>query len=365
MRRMGPSALWILVMALVTGCTGGTTPTSAPTNNVTPSTKPSPDVAPSPSPSLDLPTVEPATSSLPAEIVAAIEWRRGMGLRTDPEWVLLVAEDPSAIDAWAYPILPEEDRFIWDRQARLSPVVAAALEYGHKHADVFGGLYLDNANSQVMTLWTTDPAGHLAAMLADAGPGAPIAARLVRWTERQLKDVKKRVGWDSPLWERVDADLEGVGVDISGNAVHIEISSANPEAPSLIATALASRLGVPRAMFRVESDGTGVSRMPIGKVKGIVVLADGSGPGPDNGLMIGGRSEGPGRCYTEPFGVGPDADGRFTIPCTVGTWVITVWTFDRELKRTVVWGESEPVVVSEDEVPRVHIRVAADTPIGE
>lgn len=353
---------WLMVMEafvamLVLGCTAGlaptpmptTVPTSTPTELEATSAPPSPMRSATPSPS---PTVAPLPSGLDPEVVAAIEWRRSMGLTTDPAFVIAAMADPDAVDDWAYPILQAEDDFIWRRQQDLLQFVQVVRNYGAGHTG-FGGLYLDNEHSLVMSLWTSDPEGHLAEMLAIAGDDAPIGARLVSWTERSLQDVQDRIDFRWPGFAAADARLMGVGASTRDNVLELEISSANPDAPRLIADGLAAELGVPVEMLQVVSDGTGVELLPSGTVKGVVTLWDGSRPG-WNDLSIDGDPRGIGYCGGGDIGYGVWKDGHFEIPCKIGDYVIQVW--DPGAGPRAVIGEAR-VTVREGETTRVRIRL--------
>jgi hypothetical protein len=135
----------------------------------------------------------PLPSDLPSEVVHAIEMRAQYGLRADLAWVLEVAADPRATHAFGFPMLPEEEQFLWDRHAGLDRYVGLIQRYAAGLPDEFGGLYIDQALGRVMTLWTGDTEGHLAALLDLAGADAPIAARAVRWSERSLRTLQDQV----------------------------------------------------------------------------------------------------------------------------------------------------------------------------
>jgi hypothetical protein len=316
----------------------------------------SPDAEPEPTAST-APTRAPIPADLPEEIRKAIAWRLDFGLRADPEWVIAVHADPSAIDAWDDPILQAEEDFIWARNQKLMGFAASVRWYAGMHPDVFGGLYFDNANNQVMSLWTEDPEGHLAGILERAGADAPIATRQVRWTEAELRDAQRLVSRDDDWYGALEAEGEGWGVDTSENVVTIEISSANPDAPRLIAERLARRHDLPVEMFRVESDGTGIKLLPFGRVVGVVVTADGDEPG-RNDLWMDGEPEHVGYCPNEPFPNQVARDGTFEMSCTVGVWRIQATLWDQRHESSAVVGESSHLVeVREGETVRVRVRL--------
>ena len=319
----------------------------------------SPDVQARPaSPS---PSIGPLPSGLAADIANAIQKRREYGLRTDLDWVLEVAADPRAGDAFGFPMLPEEEQFLWDRQEWLHTFLPAIQRYAAEAKDAFGGLYLDQANGRIVTLWTSDVDRHLTELVERAGAGAPIAAFEVRWPEGTLRRVQDQISADWDWFGDIDAAPEGVGADIRANVVSVDISSANPDAPRLIVEHYVATLGIPAEMLRVTSDGTGVALMPIGWVKGTVVLADGSKPGA-NGLMVDGRRAAPGHCGGGDIGYGVREDGGFEIPCTIGAWTIVIEASDPAGEGWVIVGQGQAVVHA-DETVTIRIRLVAGADI--
>jgi hypothetical protein len=367
MRRTSLAALLPMAAVLVAvGCTGGASPSpsAVPTELVVvlasdPAGATATPSSPTARPVVALPTPTPTPEALPSgldpEIVQAIAWRREMGLRTDPAWVIQAASDPTATESWAFPILPEEEAFIWARQERLQPYVGLVRQHAGAFPDEFGGLFMDNANSQVASLWTRNLEGHLAALLELAGDDAPIGVLPARWSERELRSVQDRITTDLAWFAAFDAMPTGVGADIVRNVVSVEVSSANPDAPRRIAERLAADLAVPVEMLEVTSDGTGVELLPYGTVKGIVVLADGSKPG-RNELMVDGRADTIGYCGGGDMGYGVDEGGRFEIPCKVGTYTMEIKANGAGDGEWVVVGEAR-VVVRADRVSTVRVRL--------
>lgn len=324
--------------------------TSAPAATAAPAPSDATYVPPSPSPSPD-----PLPSSLAPEIVAAIAWRRESGLRSDPAWVQQVAVDPTASESWAYPLLPDEEAFIWARQERLHQYVGLVQRYAAEHPEDYGGLYLDNANSRLATLWSANLGTHQAAIRALAGVDAPVVVLPVRWTEAELRGVQDRFDWQWAGFADVQAMPMGVGADLSRNLVSIDISSANPDAPQLIAQRLAASLGVPVEMLEVTSDGTGVELLPSGTVKGSVRLADGSRPG-RNVLMVDGRADTIGYCGGGDIGYGVGENGRFEIPCKAGAYTIVIQGPSPTGEGWVVVGRAHVTVLA-DRVTTTRIRL--------
>jgi hypothetical protein len=175
-----------------------------------------------------------------------------------------------------------------------------------------------------------------------------------RWPEAHLRSVQDRIGRDWDWFAEVAAEAQGVGADIKRNVVTIDISSANPDAPRLIAQRISADLGVPIEMLEVASDGTGVALLPFGTVEGVVVMADGSRPG-ENDLSVDGRPDTIGSCGGGDIGYGVLANGRFEIPCRIGRYSIVILGTGRDGTNRVV-GQGR-VTVRKDQVTKVRIRL--------
>jgi hypothetical protein len=357
----------LLVAIASLGCTWAAA-SSAPSVNTAAASdvpSPSPRSSKTPGPSAS-PSPEPLPSGLPESVVRSIEQRRAYGLRSDLEWVLDVADDPSADRAFGFPMLPQEEAQIWDRQAMLTGHSDRISGHIESARDEFGGLFLDQANARIVTLWTRNVDDHLAAMLEAAGQAAPIEARQVRWTERELQSVADYAGHHFAFFAQLDAEPMGFGSDIGDNVVDIEISSANPDATRLIAEEYARRLGVPVEMFRITSDGTGVELMPLGTVRALVVKSNGDMPGP-NELLYRTIPDEAGKCAALTWADPVPNDGELGLSCTVGHWRIRLFApgpdapdhidvyslFPEEL---MVVGSTE-FTVQADETVRLDIRL--------
>jgi hypothetical protein len=289
-----------------------------------------------PCPPADPPIADP---SLPADLDdatrEAVHFRTAHGLRRDLEWIREVAADPTMSTAFGTPLLPAEEATLFARNALPDPVRRALDGYGH--TDEFGGLYIDNAEVRVVTLWTTDPAVHEAAIRPLLPACHPVAFLQVRWSERDLRDWQDRVAADIDWMAEIPARAIGIGADIVENVVTIDVSSANPAAGDLIV----AHYDAPGGMIRVTSDGTGAHLLPSGTVVGRVLLADGRQPGP-NDLMLdsGSPDDPPGWCGGGDIGYGVMEDGTIDFPCKVGRRTILVrdWVPDG--------GGEHPVVAS-------------------
>ena len=268
---------------------------------------------------------EPVASDpepIPSDIAYAISQRTAFGLRADEAWVRSVAADPRATtDTLDFPMLPEEAAAFEAQQASFDEVAAAAQSYVDAHAAEFGGVWLDQARHVVVTAWTANPAVHRVAILAQLGKAAPLEARLVRYSEADLRALQDRMTNDRDWLRTIPAIMTFSDVDIMANIAGLGISSANPAAPALIL----AHYGVPPDKLRVESDGTGILLQPRGTVHGHVTLAGGAKipPGQDWQLSWVGDHATGGDCG-EMVGYGVRPDGGFDLPCAPGGWTISV-----------------------------------------
>ena len=293
----------------------------------------------SPSAAAASPTIEPcptadplpaAEASLPPDLDAAtreaVRLRTEYGLRHDLAWIRQVATDPTAVLDFGVPMLPAETASLFARNSLADPVRAALGDYGHTAE--LGGLYIDHASGGVVVLlWTTDPAVHEAALRPKLPRCHPVAFRQVRWSEQELRQWQEKIGTDIDWMAEIPALVTGIAVDVIGNVVEIDISSAAKDAASRVA----AHYDAPDGMIRVLSDGTGAYLLPDGTVVGRVLRADGSRPGPNN-LMLdaGSPDDPPGWCGGGDIGYGVMEDGRIEFPCKAGRRTILVrdWVAD-------------------------------------
>lgn len=298
--------------ASIADATFAATPTPPPTPQASAPMTPRPPVPP-----------EALPSDPEPELANAIRRRRDYGMRSDLAYVRIVANDPRAsADAYGWPVYPEEFTETQGRYGEDQDVIKVVLPYTTAHADEFGGVYIEEeTHSGVVTLWTDHIEALAAAIREAVGPSARVAFGTVRYPEAELRKLQEQIS--EGLWEKwianVPASFEHVGVDIIASQVVIGISSANPDADRIVAEhyGLGDRL-------RVESDGTGRALIPWGTVKGRVMGISGREAWQLNLRWT--SEDSVGECGGGDMGFGISDEGRFELPCQVGTWTISVVT---------------------------------------
>ena len=318
-----PTICLFLTFAMATGCTAPPVGSSVvPSESIqAESAEPSPSATPAPTAPMTPPPT-PVPEVLPADIDPdvqhAVELRSSYGLRYDLEYVLMVAKDPRAIDAFGVPTYPEEFTDVTTRFDESRAMAQLVQGCADAHRDEFGGLYIEeSAHTGLVSLWTDHLAEHAADIRAKAGPSARLAFGKVRYAEAELRTLQHRVTkeWRAPWVARIPAAFEGVGFDVYANAVIVEISSADPDA----ATIVADHFGVGDRL-QVESDGTGVRLIPWGTIRGRVEPI----PGSHTWLDLAWSSSDSGECGGGDMGFGVNQQGMFELPCQIGTWTIKV-----------------------------------------
>jgi hypothetical protein len=295
MHRSARAAALGLLTLLLVACAGATAATPVP-DPAAPSPSGAPSVEPSAAPTD--PAADPA-------IAAAIAFRQEMGLRSDLGWVQAVAANPDATLDYGVPLLPFEAAELESRPGGEDPHVQAAQAYLAEHADVSGGLYLDNQRGGVLTvLVTREPEVHEAALRELVGD-APFVVRQVRWTEAELNQLQERLFQERSFFDSIPAFLSSGSTDVIGNRVVIDISSAAPDA----ARRIAAHFGVPPEQLDVVSDGTGLLLMPTGRIEGRIIAPPGIdltmlSPQYDPDVAIGAR---------DAVGIAVEPDGTFVI----------------------------------------------------
>jgi hypothetical protein len=256
--------------------------------------------------SAEAPTEAPPEPPTDEEVRAAMQARQELGLRADEGWVREVAMNPDAVMDWGVPLLPFEAAQLSDRPTGDDVVTTTVREYLDAHADISGGLYIDQARGGVVTaLVTTDPTAHELAIRALLDGPAPVAVRQVRWTEAELDALQERIGNDQAFLAGLPARMTTSSVDIIGNRVELSISSAVPDAAERIAT----HLGTPQGQLTVHSDGTGLLLQPTGRIVGRIIAPAGTdmsafSPQYEADVDIGVR---------DAMGIAVAPDGTFTI----------------------------------------------------
>ncbi len=254
----------LLVALVAIACAGTPAVTTSAPSGAIQSGAPAP-VDPAPDATLDPGTLDPGTD-------AAIAFREEMGLRADLGWVQAVAANPDATGDWGVPLLPFEVADLERRQTGEGELVGVVQQYLAEHADISGGMYIDQPLGGVVTvLVTDDPAPHEAALEATLGPDA-VAVRQVRWTEQELNDLQAKVTDVMDDIAAIPAQLTTTSTDVIGNQVEVTVSSAVPD----VATRIAALVGAAEGQLRVVSDGTGILLLPTGRIEGRVVAPPGT-----------------------------------------------------------------------------------------
>jgi hypothetical protein len=291
------------------------------------------------------PATPPPPDATPQEtpehaIAVAMQWRADNGLRADRAYVEAVARDPTAAKSpFGIPMLPAE-LAAFGARGRDTELVISIIDGYRGSDDEYGGVYVDQARGVVVASFTRNVPQHEAVIRAKLSPTAKVEFRLVKFSYRELRELQDRVARDTDWLAAVPAKLESLGVHPEDDALVFEVSSANPNAPALIAAHY--RLG---DALRVTSDGTGAALIPRGMVRGRVVAADGR-PVHDLDAMLGDRSDIPGGCGGGDIGYGVSPDGEFEYPCQAGKRTILVIEAGGNVDPPPVLGEGTVVVVA-------------------
>ena len=247
----------------------------------------------------------------------AVALRREFGLRDDEAWVRAVAANPTAVMDFGVPLMPFERDEIMRRPSGEEGLTTALQDYLAKHADVSGGIYIDQAAGGIVTILVTDdPGPHEVAIAELVGPDAAVAVRQVRWTEAELVDLQDRISADDAFLASLPARMKGSGVFIIDNVVELSISSAVPDAGERIAAHFGAK-----GMLRVDSDGTGILLQPTGRILGRIVAPPGTdftslSPQFEADVDIGGR---------DAMGIPVQPDGTFVIErLPPATYTVTI-----------------------------------------
>jgi hypothetical protein len=265
--RLGALLLTLAVVVIVVACGSGTA-TATPPVTAGPTAAPSaipPDAAD--------PSSGPISTPGTADVAAAIAFRQQFGLRSDEAWVRAVATNPDAVLDYGVPLLPFERDDIDQRATGEDAIVRVAQGYLQDHPDISGGLYIDQEHGGIVTvLVTADPAAHEAALRTLIEGAAKLAVRQVRWTEAELMDLQDRISRDSAFLAGLPARMTTSSVDVIGNRVQLQVSSAAPD----VAAQIQTHFGAQPNQLQVSADGTGLLLQPTGRILGRVIAPAGT-----------------------------------------------------------------------------------------
>jgi hypothetical protein len=203
----------VVMAMLVTGCFGAVPPTPSAATPTPPPAPPTPTVAP---------TTEPGVP-----LAMAIQIRAAFGFRADAVWVTTVSADAGSILSNVGIRMTADEVAQLQKQQSFPDDRSALIAYGMRHADQYGGLFIDRATGGTVMLFTADLDRHRDAIAA-LRRGAIIDVRQCTYTEADLMSVMESIDRNELLAEGID--LMTVGLNTDQNIVVIEAKSNAPDA---------------------------------------------------------------------------------------------------------------------------------------
>jgi hypothetical protein len=226
--------------------------------------------------------VSVASPSIRPDIERAILVRQSLGLRSDPEWVTNVANDPTAVrrdginvtvaeafdlderrlrkevalrtqlglvDDPIYvrgvladptsvtrnvgvPILMSPDEAAaWDRQVSSQANLREALDqYGEAHVGEWGGWYIPVDRPGAVALVTDHLDEHRVVLEALTGPDVgPVEVRQVEWTYSELVGFRGRVWRDEKWFDKHGVRLIHAEEDKPSNRISVKVEVSHPD----------------------------------------------------------------------------------------------------------------------------------------
>lgn len=173
--------------------------------------------------------VIPATSStafaVDLETLREIEFRTSFGLLANPEHVRAVASDPSTYNKeWGIHLTVQEAAEM-ARRMFLQENLDGLLALGKDRADIFGGLWIDQAAGGVIDVaLTQDTPANRAKFVTAAPAGADLRFRVSARTIAQLDAVHEQVVQDRELLRAEGVHVISVGTDLTTNKVEIGVT---------------------------------------------------------------------------------------------------------------------------------------------
>jgi hypothetical protein len=243
----------------------------------------------------------------------SIAFRQRAGIRADEAWVRAVATAPGieeGIRQFGIPLTPAELAQLQARIQGEDAIVAAVQSYGAEHPEAWAGVYIDRPSGTVVVQVVGDVDEHTAAIRSMIDPGANLEILPARWTLQQLKDLSTSITHGGWLYAQ-GYDLLDLGYNLKRNLVELVISSNDPDDVARI-----ERHYDVGPMLTVSIDGTGVTSLPTGTLRGRAIGADGQ---PVAGLDVELVGAMPGSGPRSDIGQETDAHGTFSFPDVTAT----------------------------------------------
>lgn len=176
-----------------------------------------------------LATAQPArAASCGSTFEESLDFRESFGLSTDPDHIRRLLDDPAADCSWSVPLTSEEAAEM-DRRSMIELYIRDLAGFVDRHADAFGGLYIDQRAGGVVVLLTTPSTTQaqldeaLAQVAVDAPDWLEVVTREVRYSQRRLDETQDEI---SALVSADDPRVEGVvgvGRGTIENVVEVDI----------------------------------------------------------------------------------------------------------------------------------------------
>ena len=160
-----------LLLSLVAAC-ASSLPSLPPTSTPSPAGSPTASASPEP----------------PADIETAIAVREALGMRSDRDWVEQVQQDPASVLSNLGILLSAAELADLQQQQSMLDDRSALVAYGVRHADEYGGTYIDQPVGTQVMLFTGNLDAHRAAV-ALLPRGASVDVRPATFTEAELTAV--------------------------------------------------------------------------------------------------------------------------------------------------------------------------------
>jgi hypothetical protein len=199
----------------------------------------------------------PSSPAIPGPILAAMEFRRSLGLRADEAFVRELGQDKAAVEraelaGYPFPVTAPELTALRRRSENLNKVADIAEAYGLGQTADFAGGYVDTENGRYVFLAKDHVAAHREALYALLPLGSPVAVVQVRWSLVDLQPILERIRSDYPVFT-ADGMIAVANIVEHDNVVEIALGSNDPEADE--ATVLARYGNDPRIRIRITGHG--------------------------------------------------------------------------------------------------------------
>lgn len=174
-----------------------------------------------------------------AQIEHALRIRTLLGLRADRPFIQALFFDLPAVErgfasAYSIPLTAAELERLERQEREADAAIPVVERYAATVPDAWAGLYIDTITREVVAQFKRPIESHEKALQPLVAANAPLRVVGVEWPLVELEHFREAVGTDLDWLAEVNTRVQGLGVDLVGNRVELEVRSTRPDISDVI-----------------------------------------------------------------------------------------------------------------------------------